>query len=209
MARDFQDEARKESVHSEAIKQWVQMRIKTLHERVTAHDVLRRYDVKLQYNSDRSEQIACPFHGEDKNPSARVYPETNEGPSHVWCYVCRESWDCIKLWKKFTAFEGRFTALLRDLERNFGITPPETPEGTFFERDENAEEIKNLFEVCERRLAGARRAFDMKGYLTIGSILDRAWFNYNKRILVPDEAKILLRRVLDKVGEKERSCPDG
>jgi hypothetical protein len=209
MARDFQVEARREAFREEAVKQWVQERIKTLHDKVTAHDVLRRFGVKLQYTADRAEQISCPFHGVDNRPSARVYPESVEGPSHVWCWVCRERWDCIGLWKRHTGFEGRFTALLRDIERAFGITPPETPEGIGnYEHDEDAEEVAALFDVCEKRLMSAKGAFDMKGFLTLGLLLDRVRHDFNKKLLPATDAKISLRKILDKIGEKVRSCPD-
>jgi hypothetical protein len=38
------------------------------------------------------EQIHCPFHGEDKNKSARIYPENDS----MYCWVCDKTWDVIE-----------------------------------------------------------------------------------------------------------------
>ena len=213
MARDFASEARRDIEQSDSAKHWVKQRVSVLHNRVTADDVLARNGISLRYNGSKEEQLSCPFHGQDNKPSARFYPESVKGPSHVWCFVCQEKgWDCIGLWKKFTGFEGRFTGLLRDLERSYGITPPEPPRFGTYEadevQDEAVDEVKKLFGVCERRLRSAKRCFDMRPYLTLGSVLDRLAFALNEGALTPTKALPVLRTVLDKIGEKERACPD-
>lgn len=207
--RDFKGEAKRESFQEEALKQWIQGRIKTIHDRVSVHDILRRNGVRLRYSSDRAEQISCPFHGDDKKPSCKVHPERNDDPSHVWCYVCQQRWDCITLWKRFTGFEGKFTALLRDMERTFGITTPEVPEGVFGQKDnEEALELQRLFVACENRLLSCKKAFDMRGYLVIGSVLDCLSSNFKEGKVPLETARDTLRRVITKIGEKERACPD-
>lgn len=208
--RNFRKEAQRESFQQEALKGWIQTRIQTLHDRVTAHDVLRKFGVDLRYNTDRGEQIRCPFHGDDKKPSAKLHPESKDDPSHLWCFVCQKRWDCIGLYKMFTGFEGKFTALLRDMERTYGILPPETPEGLAIQKeDEEGKEIQRLFVACENRLLGSKRAFDLRGYLTLGSVLDRLAHEFKEHKVTHEVARETLRRVLAKIGEKERACPDG
>lgn len=212
MARDFEGEARREFAQNDAAKAWMKERIETLHQRVSAHDVLARFNVKLRYSGQREEQISCPFHGKDTKPSARFYPETTNRPSGVWCFVCQKRWDCIKLWQQFTAHEGRFGSLLRDIELTFGITPPEAP--TMVREkpvDEEAEEIVRLFDAAENRLFHAVPTFkaldNLRGFLALGSVIDQIRYQMEHNSISKPRAKEILRMVLDKIGEKERSCP--
>lgn len=213
MARDFSSEARREVEQSDTAKLWVKQRIDMIHRKVTADEVLSRNGISLRYHGQKEEQISCPFHGQDKKPSARFYPESVKGPSHVWCFVCQEKgWDCIGLWKRFTSFEGRFTGLLRDIERNYGITPPEPPRFGSYEadevHDEASEEVQKFFGICERRLLGSKRCFEMRSYLTIGSALDRLAYGLNEGSVTPTKALTILQVILAKIGEKVRACPD-
>jgi len=189
----------------EAVRRWMQARIETIHRTVTAQDVLRRNGVQLRY-MDREEQFSCPFHGRDTKPSARVYPDSARSPSHAWCFVCQERWDCITLWKKFEGFEGPFGRLLREIERAYGITPPEGPPPEEAEEEETLAlaEIANLCSICERRLRASKSLFDMKGYLALGTILDRLYARLEGRQITPDKAKETIRLVLDKIGQRER-----
>jgi len=49
-------------------------------------------DIGVNVDSQEiSFQINCPFHGSDKNPSARVYPETNS----MYCFTCKCTYDPV------------------------------------------------------------------------------------------------------------------
>jgi len=212
MNRDYQREAAGEVARTEGMRRWIAARIDQIHANLTAHDVLRRNGVNLKQGaSEREEQFSCPFHGKDNKPSARVYPSSARGASHVWCYVCQEKgWDCITLWKKFSGFEGRFTALLAQIERDFGLPTPEAPPAGVEEPDDTeSDELAEMFEICERRLKSAKGAFDMRGYLTVGSVLDKLYSGVENGQVTPQAAKGALQRVLDKIGEKKRSCLGG
>jgi hypothetical protein len=208
LARDYIQEAQDEKDQRDAFRRWIQVRADTVRSTVTVYEVLERNGVRLR-RGDREEQIACPFHGQDRKPSARVYPETTRGPSHVWCFVCRERWDAIGLWKKFTGETVKFTRILGEMERAFGILPPERPPSEI-DNGEDPEliELDLLFDTCERRLKGARDSFDMQGYLRVGLILDRLYLQTSDGTLSAAKAKEVLRRVLDKIGEKVR-CHEG
>lgn len=208
MARNFLGEAQRESDDKEAAKRWYQVRVEAVLQNVTAHDVLRRNGINLkQSSSDREEQFACPFHGRDRKPSARVYPDTVRGPSHVWCFVCQERWDVIKLWKKFGDSEARFTRVLGEIERAFGILPPERPPAAHEMEEEDPEliEVDTLFHLCECRLLEAREAYEMQGYLTAGSILDKLHYEVEEGITKPSKAKPVLQRLLDRIGIRVRA----
>jgi len=94
-----------------------------------------------------------------------------------------------------------------EMEKAFGIIPPEAPPVQKFEDDYVDPDIlivDQLFDVCESRLKGARSSFDMKGYLTIGSILDRLRYQLNQDQVSYTKAKTVLNQVLQKIGEKVR-----
>ena len=55
---------------------------------VSMSDLLSEYGTQLQ-TPMVEEQISCPFHGKDRHPSARHYPETNS----IYCFTCKKSWD--------------------------------------------------------------------------------------------------------------------
>jgi len=206
---NYRDEAQRELDREKIFREWIAARIGVIHQRISAHDVLSRYGTKLRYGGGRAEQIFCPFHGNTRTPAARYHPRDTRSNDHVWCFVCNEQWDCIELFRKFENLTGnKFSAVLRALERAYGIMPPESPPVADDEPDDHERnEVEMAFTVAETRLRHARKAFDMRGYLTIGSILDRLrWQFDNGKVLTPTVLSTL-RKVLDKIGEKTRACP--
>ncbi len=206
--RDYKQEVLGENDARDAAHRWIQARAENIRKAVSAHDILRRNGIKLRYNEDREEQFSCPFHGVDRHPSARVYPETVKGPSHVWCFTCHENWDVFKLWAKFSGSgDQKFTRILAELERAFGITPPERPP-TAAEMADYVDpaviQTELLFNVCEDRLQRSKGAFDMKAHLTLGSILDRLRYSFEHGGITPEKTKVVLQQVLDKIGARER-----
>lgn len=196
----------------EDVKAWYAIRVKTIKERVGAHDILRRHGVSFKSTGDREEQFSCPFHGKDDKPSARVWPATPQGPSHAWCYVCKERWDVIKLWQKYSGEEKSFHRILSELEKTYGIEPPPIPQGGFKQAPSQDERKKQewdtLFEKCEARLIATREDYvrlgDMIGYVTAGSLLDKALFQVGLGTMTHLEGVELLNRLIQKIGEKVR-----
>jgi hypothetical protein len=169
---------------------------------------LRRNGIVLRHDSDREEQIPCPFHGVDTHPSARVYPETVKGPSHVWCFVCQEHWDAIGLWKRFAGTDTKFTNILAGIERAFGLVPPERPPSPselaeFIDPETVAVEAK-VSEV-ELDLSRTKHAFDMRAHLTLGSILDKVRYQADRAIISPVKAIEVLDQIEKKIIGKERA----
>jgi hypothetical protein len=205
--RNYLGEATQESAARDASHRWIQARIENIRKGVSAHDVLRRNGIKLRYSVDREEQFACPFHGTDRHPSARVYPETVKGPSHVWCFTCHENWDVIRLWSKFSGGESKFTRVLAEIERAFGITPPERPPSASEMADyvdPETVQVQMMFGVCEMRLKGAKESFEMVAHLKIGSILDKLQYQFEHGRIAAEKAQEILKQVLEKIGGRER-----
>lgn len=212
MTRDFMQEAQAQSFAEAARLEWYQQRVAAVHARVSAYDILRRHGVQLKQASDnQEEQFKCPFHGADNKPSARIHPATNESPSHAWCFVCREPrWDAIGLWRKFGGGEMSFGQALAEIEREFGIKPPEMPETLSGPaRDPAYTAFLELHEVCERRLQLARpdyeRHDDMLGFLTAGSVLDKVLSFVETKKLSASKAIEVLERLRERIGEKIRA----
>jgi hypothetical protein len=205
MDKDFDN-----TQQNEAYKQWVAKRVEAIHNAIEAVDVLSAHGVTLRHNGTRPEQICCPFHG-DKTPSARFYPAQGDSKSAVWCFVCSKRWDAISLWRNFNQFEGTFTALLRAIESELGITPTEAPMGAVYSTfdDQESVDLESVFNAVENRLRNSKSVFDMKGYLTLGSILDRLHHRVEKGLVGQAAAKETLQKVLDKISEKNRACPEG
>lgn len=205
----FEDEARREISQSDAYKRWMKARIDAIHHKVSAADVLRENGVQLRYGGSRPEQVFCPFHGNTRTMAARYHPEEGTSRAGIWCFGCNKRFDAITLWKQFHGFEGSFGSLLRSIERAYGLEPPESPPEIGPEEAGEDEELVQLFEACERRLRGSRRAFDMPTFLAVSSLLERVYFEVERGAVQPAPAKAILRKVLEGVGAKERECPGG
>lgn len=211
----YEAQAAHESAVQKALKEWIRRRIGNIHEHVTVYDVLSRRDVSLPFEG-RPVQFSCPFHGRDTSPSARAYPESNEGPSHVWCFVCQERWDVISLWRKFEGGEKKFTRSLSEIEQAFALDRPAFPEGVEgFTADseelpeQNFEMFQRLYRACDQRLREAKVVYDMQGYLKAVTVLERVYNQVMHSKLPLEEGERVLRVLLDKIGERLRSCPAG
>lgn len=200
---------------NEAQREWFRQRAAAIHSRVSAYDVLAAHGIRLsQASDDREEQFSCPFHGEDRKPSARIYPARESNPSHVWCFVCQESgWDAIGLWRKFNNLT--FGQALARLEREFGLSTPEAPQGLVDDTpkvDAARARFEKVYVACEARLIAAKSAYrkqgDMRGYLNAGSILDRTRYRVDNEVWPPAQGVKMLQVLLERIHDKATACPD-
>lgn len=197
--------------NEEAIKAWYAMRRATIHEVLSAYDVLRMHGVSFRHSTEREEQFSCPFHGKDEKPSARVYPTKGDSRSHVWCYVCKQSWDAISLWKKYSGEEKGHHRILTEIEKHLGLTPPQVPRGAIKAVIDDREKVNYLrfLDLCEHRIHAAREAYlardDMNGFLIAGSILDKMVSRVADNRLSYAQAILMLKQLIDKIGERIRA----
>jgi hypothetical protein len=213
--------AQAESTLELARRSWIRGRIEQIHRNVSAFEVLqRRGNIDLNSTSGREEQFSCPFHGMDRKPSARIYPESARSPSHVWCFVCQERWDAIALWRKFNGDgdDTPFTKTITQIEHAYGLVRPEMPQEMIGSETGEAPVSKELVafdalhDVCESRLKLARPAYrklgDLVGYLSASSILDKIRYRVEQRQVTPEMGSRILRQLLEKIGGKVQACPD-
>lgn len=215
MASKYEQEAQQESANQRILREWIQQRIALIHEKISIYDVLRKNGIVLEYE-DRPTQFSCPFHGQDKKPSARAYPDSGSGPSHAWCFVCQERWDVISIWRKFTGSEKKFTRILTEIEQSFALDQPAFPDGIKLLTQEVETQVEDDFEqfnklgaACERRLVDAKHAYDLKAYTSAASLLERVTTRVTDRRMSKQEGEQRLRTLLDNIGKRVRACPDG
>lgn len=216
-AQDNLKQARSEAALQQARKEWFQLRVAQIHRHVSAYEVLRRHGIELR-GTATEEQFSCPFHGTDRKPSARIYPESATSPSHVWCFVCQERWDTIGLWCKFNGDEP-FARAVAQIEQTYGLSQIEVPEGL----DGGAPagpspqllEFQGFFTACENRLRLAKPFYvklnDMVGYLSASSVLDKIRWRVEQRQVDPERGGQVLTQLLGKISEKvqaAQACPD-
>lgn len=198
---------------------WIKLRLEAIHRKISAHDVLTRNGVNVGFREDREEQFACPFHGQDSKPSARLYPADARSYSHAWCFVCKERWDAVTLWQKFNGGtdDKTFTRTLTEIERAYGLETPAMPEGAALVNFEPTngilDEFEALYAVTESRLIRSKGAYkylsDMVGYLAAGSVLDKLRTQIEECQMSPKTGIEVLKQLLIKIGGKERQCPEG
>ncbi len=202
----YLDEAELEANERMGMLAWFQARTANVHARVTAQDVLGRFGVEVR-REGRAQQIFCPFHGNSNTMAARYYQAKDGKPDAVWCFVCNKQWDAITLWQKFQGMEKeKFGKVLFTLERAFGIEVPDAPPRRNLSEvmaERAAKEVDRLFDITERRVRLAKPAFQARGYLRLGVLLDRVGHDWVKRRVPPDQVKGVLRQVLDKVAARE------
>jgi hypothetical protein len=210
-ARDALREVTRESGRSDAYGSWIRSRADTLLSAITAQDVLRHFGTTLNRGDDQQEQISCPFHGEDKSPSARVYPGDGTSRSGLYCWVCQKRWDIFGIYKMFHGDEQmKFGEVVRGLERAFGITPPEMSTDNWEAEDSGPSDreqgVLDLLETCERRLKQGKAKFTLSGFMTVGKLLDHLHFSMRAKDMELAQIEGRAKLILDKIGEKIRSA---
>jgi hypothetical protein len=206
---DYFDDSERQAKQKDHHKAWMKARRDAVLGRVTAYEVLRRFGVDLRQGGDGAEeQFSCPFHGKDEKPSARVYPQNNKGYSSCYCFVCRKQWNAIDLWHNFSGGEpGKgFGGTLAQMERAYGLKPPERPEVVAVTEDtRQLDEAKALLDVCERRLLAAKPVCPMQVYLVLGTVLDRLWARLEAGKVTYTAVQATAAKVLARVGTYERA----
>jgi hypothetical protein len=204
--------ALREHERKSAVYEWMKQRSQAVKQNVSAHDVLRHFGTSLKFGgSAHEEQFSCPFHGKDRKPSARVYPDGPRSSSHVWCFTCQKNWDVFGLWREFAGHgeEVRFSQIIFELEKAFGVIPPEAPEMVNPQDTgptEQEKDIDRLFEVCENMLREAKPEYDGKtNFLLAGQLLDRLRYRHENRAIDLSELEKVLRTFIDRVAVRIKS----
>ena len=117
-------------------------------EEIPITTILLRYDYRV-HGESYEQQFPCDLHGDgfDGNPSARVYPESND----FYCFACDKTRDTIALVQEKEGVE--FAEAIRTLEQWFAL--PELPGEDGDERP-NREVLQN---EVDQALEGGKKDF--------------------------------------------------
>lgn len=195
-----------EELSKTAMQEWVQRRVAAVHENYTAFTALMEAGVDSVPDDSTPTQISCPFHGEDRRPSARYYPRHGGAYDYVYCFKCKERWDCINLVAKFGGV--RFMEALSRLERRFNIKTPQRPEAAGpvdpVERGSNYEsdkwkDVPTMLSVLERKLRRARDKCAMLSFIKFCRVMDAVQYDFEKDGKATPEMSSALRKLADRI----------
>lgn len=88
--------------------------IEAINAAASLTDLLPEYGTELR-TPTHEEQISCPFHGSDRRPSARHYPDTNS----IYCFTCKKAWDPFRFMMEKKGM--RFMEAIDYMGRRYGI----------------------------------------------------------------------------------------
>lgn len=77
-------------------------------ENIKMIDILNKYGIKNKQN-----MFSCPFHGEDKNPSAKAYKYT------FFCFTCQKTGDVIRFVQDY--FNLSFYEAMQKINLDFNL----------------------------------------------------------------------------------------
>lgn len=110
--------------------------------KISIVDILSFYSIKV----NRTGFISCPFHGEDKNPSAKVYSKQEK----IHCFVCNKSWDVIAFVKQMENCDFQKAINFLDNAFRLGLNKPLTEEERMEWGRKQKEKEKQRLEALER-----------------------------------------------------------
>jgi len=189
---------------SPALQEWMQRRVAAIEKVYGAYDVLTEHGVEIPERGT-NQQVACPFHGADRRPSARYYGTT--GKEHFHCFTCKVHESAVGLYAKFKNI--KFNEALTQLERRFHIKTPRMPEDAIREPVEKSshyeseawKDVSRVLELLEKKLMRLRDKVALIDFIRFCRVLDTVkWdFDHNGHISTPPMIDVLikLRNMMD------------
>lgn len=157
-----------------------------IRDEVPIYDLFEIADPEVTYlTREKPCQIRCPFHGEDKHPSARAFPDSNS----FHCFYCSKSWNPVTFWAEINNWFTKNDKLdigraIEDLERRFNLaTTSKSWEKQFYaarqdlgtEREYTEDELDILKDYYAWRTAQAVNTKDLEWRRTHLSDVIRLW----------------------------------
>lgn len=170
-----------------ARSQWFSTRKARILDRVEAKDVLSRFGIEAK----EEKSLPCPFHG-DTRPSAIYHGQNSQGPSHLWCFVCRKNWDAIGLWVMFRGCT--YGQAMKELEQWLGLPVLPIPRGVTVSVEK--EDHRPRLEMLERMTLSRRESLGLERYAKFCQALDYLWFVSESN---PEKLEHLMGKYLEKL----------
>jgi len=191
-----------------SLQEWIALRAAAVREAYSAFDVLVEKGVDDVPDQTTPTQIACPFHGADRKPSARYYPRSGSRHDYVRCYKCRENWDSVGLYAKFRGV--RFMDALAELERRFRVHVPRRPEGPEIVEpadrgsayvSDKWSDVLRVLAILEAKLLRIRDRCSMSDYVKFCRLMDAVAWDFDKVGKATPEMAAALKKVMDRMDE--------
>ena len=144
--------------------------IKRIKKEVKILDVLDVLNIHIPKSSSKELQIACPFHGQDLHPSARIYWESNS----MYCWKCKKMWDVIELVRDSKKLS--FTGAIEYLIDKFSLSIVKNKKTHYTKEEVEKYQFIDYKALGENKLILSRKKMPFKKYLNYCSILDKINF---------------------------------
>lgn len=163
--------------------------VQVLHS-VTIADVLGELGVAL--SGPGTQQVQCPVHEGDRNPSARMYTETNS----IYCFRCQKSWDVVGLVREVKHLP--VTEAVEWLETTFHVRPdaamlPHLVGKRMAEKRDP--DLAPLVLQVEQRLREQRFVLGLPRYSKLLVALDLTVHQLKTSVISPIRARELLAQI--------------
>lgn len=138
-----------------------------------------------------SQQVRCPIHGPDRNPSARVYAEDNR----LHCFTCGRSWGPVALYAAAHGLAAE--TALGILVDEYGIEEAEVTPA--FLRSLTGKprrpDLASAFQVTEQLLRSRRTQLALDKYAKLCMALDLVEDAYGRGVYTPEQVQATLATI--------------
>jgi DNA primase len=129
--------------------------IDIIKENLSMYHIAFKYDLSV----NESGFMICPFHGEDKTPSLKIY----EGNRGWYCFSCGQGGSVIDFVMKY--FNLSLCQTIKKINTDFNLHLPETKEPTLKEQREQS--LKRLAEMEEKERQDELKEIDKERYYNL------------------------------------------
>lgn len=175
---------------------------------VTMAELLVEHGTDLR-TPEVEEQISCPFHGSDRRPSARHYPETNS----IHCFTCHKSWDPFQfiMEKKGLRFREAVSYVgkkygIETSDVSFGFDGSRTIKFKRLDKKSGVQKVLSSEEKMlivksslEERILACRGRTDAKKYMDLVYLMSHMWNMNTEEKFIPVASKVTstVKKILD------------
>lgn len=155
------------------------------------------------YRINRAGFISCPFHGQDKNPSMKIY----DGNRGYYCFTCHAGGDAIDFVRNHDGLE--FEPAVRKLAEMFGIPISDGASGISEADRKRMDEQRAKREMAEKERKAAKESLNqlsanihsLESFQSNFSPLTDAWCACQRLI---DQKQVLWDELFKKIYDERR-----
>lgn len=169
----------------------VELRAESLRRQLSIFDVMEKLSIEFLHRG--THQVPCPFHGEDRKPSARIYADTNK----IYCFTCARGWDVLGTVQ--AKRECSFSDAVSWLEVEFKIEYAGDGLASLVQSKLDhvpRPQLEQFYLMVEDRLIAARDILDLDKYCKYLTALDLVSYRLTQNTLSYEDAVQHLKKLL-------------